>query len=116
MSNYRANKLASRTRNTDPTKTDQSQANDTDINVIVKRYKSSGVAPGAHSQPIYEDFSQLPRGLRDMLDAVKSLPMLRKQLPQPLAEMPMEELLSLTPDKLTSILTPPAPEPAKEPK
>lgn len=41
-------------------KTDQSQAQDCDINVIVSRFLRSGVAPGMAGSPIYGDFSAVP--------------------------------------------------------
>ena len=106
MNNYRKNKALAIFRNTQPSMTDQSQANDTDINVIVKRYGVTGTAPGSAKQPIYEDFSEMPSDLREMLEQTKDVRKLRNRLPEQLKEMPVAELLALTPQKLRAILKP----------
>lgn len=95
------------------TMTDQSQAHDTDINVIVKRYGVFGQAPGIDKEPIYGDFSDLPTDLRGFIEMGRTLDDERARLPEPLREMSMEELFALTPEKLTEILTPPATKPAE---
>lgn len=95
------------------TMTDQSQAHDTDINVIVKRYGVFGQAPGIDKEPIYGDFSDLPTDLRGFIEMGRTLEDERARLPEPLREMSMEELFALTPEKLTEILTPPATKPAE---
>lgn len=92
----------------EPTLTDQSQANDTDINVIVKRYGIHGQLPGAATPPMFGDFTQLPTDLRAMIEMARSLEERRADLPQQLREMPIEHILALQPDELTAILTPPA--------
>lgn len=94
-----------------PSLTDQSQANDTDINVIVKRYGIHGQAPGASTPPQFGDFTGLPDNLRDMIEMARTIEARRKELPQQLAEMPIEDILALTTDQLTTILNPPAPKP-----
>lgn len=114
---YELNKRNSRTHNAGkPSLTDQSQAKDTDINVIVGRYIKTGLAPGAPIAPINGDFTHLPQDLRGFLDTSRTLHANRNKLPKELRNMPVEELLALTPDKLKSILTPaPAPAPAPAP-
>lgn len=104
----RARKLA--TVNTEPSLTDQSQARETDINVIVGRFIKTGQAavPGS---PMYGDFSQLPSDLRGFIHTAQRLDEYRSHLPQELAEMTTEDLLRLTPAELTAKLQPHANEP-----
>lgn len=106
------------TRNTEPTMTDQSGADDTDINLIVKRYGVFGTVPGTNRPPVYGDFADLPHDLRERIELIRSIPELQGGLPKELSGMQLGELLSLTPDELTAKLTPPAPppEPKDEPK
>lgn len=113
-SNYRKNKERAVFRNNQPTKTDQSQGHETDINVIVKRYGIGGGAPGAPGQPMYGDFTEIPDNLRDMLELTRKLEDHRARLPEQLRAMPPEELLALQPADLKRILTPPATTPASE--
>lgn len=109
----RAEKLA--TRNTDPTLTDQSAAQDCDINVIVKRFNVAGMLPQTIQQPRYDDFSDLPDNLRDAIDKARSFKKLQAELPEPLRGKSVDELTKMTPDELTAILSPPKPaEPKKE--
>lgn len=103
---YAINKAASRTVTTQPTLTDQSQAHETDINVIVRRFATSGRVPGTQRAPLSGDFTQLPNDLRGFLDAAKDLKRLRGNLPKELQGKSTEEILALTPDQLQTILTP----------
>lgn len=113
MSNYAANKIASQTRNNGkPSLTDQSQARDTDINVIVGRYLKTGAAPGAPVAPINGDFTELPQDLRGFIETSRTIHKHRHQLPEKLRNMPVDELMRLTPDALANILKPPADTPA----
>ena len=41
----------------DPGRTDQSQASDADVNIIMKRYLQTGVLPSVSGTPLYDDFS-----------------------------------------------------------
>lgn len=95
--------------NTQPTKTDQSAASQTDLNVIVNQFLKTGTT-SSRGNPRYGDFSELPQDLRGMIEQARSVQRLRRGLPDALREKPIEELLTLTPDQLTSILTPPKPE------
>lgn len=106
---YYTNKANAVTRDTTPTKTDQAGADETNINVIVKRYGTTGTVPGPGRSPITGDFSDLPTDLREMLEASKSVERLRRSLPDTLREKPLEQLLTLTQDELTRILTPQQP-------
>jgi len=45
---------------TGPGRTDQSQANDCDVNYIIKQYRTTGVLKGSGRQGLYADFSQAP--------------------------------------------------------
>lgn len=114
MSPYRINKALAVFINTEDTLTDQSQANDTDINVIVQRYGITGTAPGAPTPPQYEDYSELPNNLKDMIEQVRDVRLLRQTLPPGLREIPVDKLLTLTPTDIENILAPPAPPPAPE--
>lgn len=104
---YRKNKELAVTHTTQPTLTDQSAAHETDRNVIMSRYMIHGQMPGSAKQPMYADFAALPGDLRGFLDHARSLKTLRGQLPTQLQKHSLEELLALTPEQLTTILTPP---------
>jgi len=111
--NYQLNKARAKTRNNGkPSLTDQSQARDTDINVIVGRFLKTGTAPGANQAPLSGDFSKLPTDLRGMIETSRDLKKLRHKLPPELKDKPIEEILALQPHEITRILTPPAPPPA----
>lgn len=112
--NHDERRAKGRTTNDDPTMTDQSQASETDLNIIMKRYGTTGTVPGAPGEPLYGDFTNLPTDLRGMIEESRSVQKRRDQLPAELKAMPIEELLALTPEQLTTILTPvetPPPEP-----
>lgn len=52
--------------------TQQSEKDDADINVIVERCKRGAIAPvGRGATPMYGDFTQVPKDLRDVLIMVK---------------------------------------------
>lgn len=107
MSNYARNKARAITRNTDPSLTEQSMAKDTDINVIVGRFRISGRVPGAQGQPMSGDFTQMPDDLRGYIEAAKGMKQHWNGLPEKLRNLPMDKLLALTPSEITNILTPP---------
>lgn len=113
---YYENRKRARTINNKPTKTEQSGAAQTDINVIVKSFKITGRVPGASTEPMAGDFSELPTDLREMIETAKGIKEKRQGLPPQLRDMPIEELLALTPDKLANILTPPQQPKTEEPK
>lgn len=114
MNTYKENKANARTYNTEPTKTDQSQARETDINVIVSRYGISGQVPAPQQEPMYGDFSNTPQDLREAIEVARGIEQHRSKLPPELAEMPIEQILALTNDELTNILTPPATKPEEK--
>lgn len=109
MTYYYRNKEASRTYNTEPTLTDQAGARDTDINVIIGRFRRTGMVPVSQTQPMSGDFTALPQDLRGYIEAAKQKELIRRKLPKELQEMPIEELLALTPEQLRQKLTPPEP-------
>lgn len=110
----RKKKLATRT--TKPTKTDQSMAKDTDLNVIVGKFLKGQLPTGAPIEPVYGDFTRYPDDLRGFIKTARELNQHRAELPEKLRDMPVEQLMALTNEQLTAILTPPAPspEPPKE--
>jgi len=109
----RANLLA--TINNEPSETDQAGAEDTNINVIVKRYGVFGTIPQGAKTPRYgEDMSEIPTDLRDMIEAARMLEIYRGELPPALRALKLDDLLSMTPEAISDILNPPAPKPDKE--
>lgn len=112
MSRYHDNKARARTKTVNPTLTDQSQTNDTDINKIVPRFLASGTLPGAPKPPIYGDFTEAPNSLRHALHMVKRAKLLQERLPEPLKGMNIDALTRLTIDEIKTKLAPPADPPA----
>lgn len=92
--------------NTAPTLADQGGARDTDINVIVKRFARTGLAPAPATSPLYGDWTKLPADLRGMLEMARGTEAQRRKLPPELRDMPIEELFALTPEQLKEKLTP----------
>lgn len=112
---YRENKTLAIFNNDEPSLTDQSQAKDTDINVIVGRFGIGHLATGNKTPPVYADFTDLPRDLRGFIERARSVDQLYSQLPQALQQHSVEEILNFTPEQLHGILHPaPAPTPAPE--
>lgn len=103
---YIANKLAAVHNNAMPTETDQSQARETDINVIIGRFGVGHLAKGNGKVPMYEDFTDLPRDLRGYIEQARGLDELRARLPEPLKAQKLEELLQLTPQQIHGLLFP----------
>lgn len=112
---YKQNRQRARTKNTKPSATDQSQARETDINVIVGRFLGTGAAPGASGAPLFMDATELPDDLRGFIETARTIDAHRNSLPAQLRDKSVEEILALSPDELTRILTPPQPEAPKEP-
>jgi len=113
MSYWKRNKEAAITRDDTPTLCDQSQAKDADINIIIKMLGKTGTAPGAAGEPIYGDFTQLPRDLRGFIEKGRELQRLQGALPPQLKGKPITELMELTYEDMQKILTP---EPKETPK
>lgn len=115
MTYYYQNRKRARTFNTDPTMTDQSQAQNTDINIIINRLRDVGTPPPRNfAVPMSGDFTGLPKDLRSLLELAKSANEKRRALPAPLRDMPIDQLINLTTEQLHAILTPPAKPPAQE--
>lgn len=108
------NKRRSRTVNDQPTLADQSQAPETDINVIVPRFLKTGQAPGPTAQPITGDFTQLPQGLREMIELTREMGRLRRELPEKLQQIEVDQLLEMDPKDLAELVNPKKDEPKKE--
>lgn len=111
---YQQNRLRAQFKNVDPTLTDQAAARSTDINVIVGQFRIGGQAIGTSGQVLpIQDLTGLPNGLREMMEAARTIGSVRERLPLQLRRLPLEQLLALTPQQLTNILNPPADPPAK---
>lgn len=106
---YQLNKIASRTRTTDPSMTDQSAADSTNVNVILKNAKFGNLdfGKGAAKAPHYTDTTNLPADLRDMMELAKQLPGYIGQLPPELRDIPLDQLMAMTAEDIRTRLTPP---------
>lgn len=110
--NHEDRRAKGRTTNNKPTLTDQSQATDTNVNVILKKYGITGKTTGTTAQPEYLDHSLMPQDLREAFEMARQARGLRNKLPEALRDKTLEELTALTPEELKTILEPPAPPPA----
>lgn len=108
MSRYKANKQDAITYNDEPTMTDQSQAESTDINIIVTQFLRTGHTPG-QQPPIFADFASLPEDLRGFIDMGRSIEEHRGDLPEALRRIPLNDLVNMSDEQITAILTPPEP-------
>lgn len=115
---YQKNKIKAKTFNNQPTLTDQAGARDTDINVIVGQFLIHGQVPGNANTPLEGmDFTAMPTDLRGFIELGRSIDENRARLPPELKGLDTNKLLSLTPEELKTILTPPKKdEPKEEPK
>lgn len=105
-----------RTTNTQPTLTDQSQAAETDLNLIIRKFGITGAIPGTAREPMYGDFTDLPTDLRGFLETSRELNRHKNNLPAELRDIPTEELLYMTPEQLAAKLKPEPPKEPTEPK
>lgn len=112
---WQQNRVRARTVTTEPTKADQSQAAETDINVIVGRMLPSGTVPGHGGTPIYADWTTVPTDLAGLFEQARAMERHRKNLPKELQQISIEELLTLTPQQLQAKLTPQPTTPATPP-
>nr|QJB20023.1 MAG: internal scaffolding protein [Microvirus sp.] len=93
--------------NKDPSKADQSGAEDTDINVIVKRYGVYGTIPQSNKTAKFgEDFSELPDDLRGMIETARSLSFHQGELPVALQVLTVEDLMTYDAKALAELLKP----------
>jgi len=111
----RAEKLA--TVNTEPSETDQTGADDTDINVIVKRYGVYGTVPSGNKPPQFgQDTTEYPTELAEAIEIARSVKELRQGLPEKLRTMDNEELMLLTPEQIAGIINPASEESSQQEK
>lgn len=111
----RRKRLATRTKG--ETLTDQSQAADCDINIIVRKHMPGTPVPGSPRQPIYgADLTKIPRDLASAIASVRHMETLRGQLPKEFKDLAIDDLLAYTPDQIHEILqkSQPATEEKKE--
>lgn len=106
MSVWKKNRVAAVTWPDPKSATDQSQANETDINVIVGKMGISGTVPGAPMEPIYGDWTQFPQDLREYIETARTIDSLREKLPEQLKNKKTEELIAMTPETLAELLKP----------
>lgn len=106
MRKYLQRKAAAIFVNNQPTMTDQSGARETDINIIVGKMGITGALAQAQGEPTYGDFSDFPADLRETIELARGLNAQRAKLPEQLRDKPIEELMALTRDDITRILTP----------
>lgn len=103
---YAQNKERTRTLTIGETKTDQSGAPGTDINVIVKKMQQTGSMPTGSKPPIWgADLSEIPDNLRDMLEMSRNIDAHRNQLPHELQGLSTAELISTPPKRLQEMMT-----------
>lgn len=113
MSNWQKNKAAAVTYGDPVSLTDQSQARETDINVIVAKMGITGMVPGSAQPPMYGDWTQFPEGLREYIEVARSLEHHKNALPEQLKGKSVEEILSFTPQEMIALLAPKAPTPTE---
>lgn len=113
MSTHEERRAKARTVNNEPTMTDQSAASQTDLNLILQRYAQSGTLNSHGKEPMYMDWTEYPEDYRDFIHKSREIDNIRQRLPKELTELTNEQLLTLTPTQLQTILTPPAPPPDK---
>lgn len=117
MTTHEQRRAAARTIDKTPTLTDQSQAHETDINVIVGKFGIGNTVMGNANPPMYEDFSELPTDLRGFIESRTRLEEARLALPDKLRDIPVDELVYMTPAALAERLKPDEPpKPKDEPK
>jgi len=104
--NYQKNKARAVTYDDTPTMTDQAGAKDTDINVIVGQFLVTGKVPGSGKEPVYDDFSKLPRDLRGFIEMGRALEEHKTRLPQQLRAIPVQDLVAMTREQISAILAP----------
>jgi len=108
---YQLTRLRARTKNTQPTLTDQSGAKDTDINIIVKQFLGTGQAPGNAQTPMHADFTQYPEDLRRIHRSGTQTPEHIGKLPPELKGLTLDELTHLQTRELLAKLVPDAKKP-----
>lgn len=90
-----------------PTMTDQSGAEDTDVNVIVKRYGVYGTMPQGTANPQYgQDLSEIPTDLATAIETVRGLEALKNKLPEGLKKLTIDQLMTYTPEAITRLAQP----------
>lgn len=109
MKSWRENKEKAITWPDPVSAADQSQARETDINVIVAKMGITGTVPGAPLDPIYGDWTNLPTDLRGFIETSRTLESLKQNLPEKLKAMKTEELLAMNAQQLADLLKPATP-------
>lgn len=83
-SNYRHDRTRSQrfaTNNTLPSLTQQSDADETDINIIVKKYVKGAGLPNVTQQPIYGDFTGDGYTYREMVEKIQAADAAFQEIP-----------------------------------
>lgn len=114
MSRWKTNRKNAVTWPDPVSQTDQSQARETDINVIVAKMGITGTVPGNAQEPMYADWTQFPVDLREYIETARTMESLMEKLPEQLKGKRVEELLAMTPQAMVELLKPATPPAAKE--
>lgn len=109
------NKHRGKTSQHKPTKTDQSGARDTDLNIIVRQLVQGGTIRGTTKEPMYGDFTELAGDLRDLIERARQMEKLRGTLPDALQALSITDLVEMDPAALNHLLKPKE-QPKEEPK
>lgn len=109
---YLINKARAVYRSSKPSKTDQSAAQATDINVIMKQFNVTGMVAGSAKPPLYGDYT-IAGDLRDMMQITRTLRERHAELPEAIRKLPLKDLMRLPDAELRAILQPAPLEPPK---
>lgn len=99
-----------------PSKTDQAGARETDINVIVSRLMPGSTINGNGKQPMFGDFCDLPGDYREMIHLARSMEKARRELPEELKNLTIEDLVVMDDKALADYMKPKQAPPAPEEK
>lgn len=116
MTRWKDNKAKAVTYPDPVSLTDQSQAKETDINVIVAKMGITGTVPGSPQEPMYGDWTHLPTDLRGYIETARELETLRAQLPEQLKTRSVEDIIAMKPETLAELLKPANPPDSTETK
>lgn len=97
---YAINKAKAIYRSNAPSLTDQAAYKDTDLNIVIPRYLTTGHAPGQVKPGEFMDLSEVPQDLRGLIDESRRINQYRQQLPEELRDIPTEQLIYMSPEEM----------------